>query len=278
MKAGRLIVSVLLVGILIAACAGIANQASKHAGSSPQSVTSSRPSPSTDRISRLKKAQDEADTKYQADLLAYEALVIRLEDQHLAILDAYEAKKATHDKEMRAHDSAKLEYDATAKLAQARGLYDDSKAKAARGVEPEATKLMGFARKRLQEIAQSFPDTQAAKDAKLMLAGKSVAERSLPFIPTKPASLPDPPILELPHPPQQLVAVVVEDSHAPQTKSGTHASSVPNPAGFASSLPGITYHPRTPSGSSHASSGSIYVHGYTRKDGTVVSGYQRRHR
>lgn len=208
--------SAVLVGIVLA-CGGTTDHDGDGGKPKPDGVAA-RPKKhkesKEEAEARAKaKAQAEADAqaKNEANRKAYEAEVEDLKARHQEKQKQFEADQEAFKKANLAYQAAKAEYEGTRKLAMARGLYDDSQKKAAKGFELEAAKLREFADNRFREIIKLYPDTQAAKDVRILLKGGDVVPRKLPAKPNPPVVPVEPPPLVLPSAPEPVAVVYPSD-------------------------------------------------------------------
>ena len=82
-----------------------------------------------------------------------------------------------------AYRAAKAEFEAARKLKNARRLVEDARVEDARSNPGEADRLRGRAAERYREVLKSFPATQAAADAQVLLEGKELPDRPMPSDP-----------------------------------------------------------------------------------------------
>jgi len=142
----------------------------EQAAPAPESPVEEGRKPATpDTQAQSTKEADEAQDA--ANRKAYDAEVARLKAEHQEQIEKYENDQAAYQQNMRAYDADKAEYEATRKLNSARQLFGSYSSKVA---------------PKLKEIIKSYPDTQAAKDAQMLLDGKEVPVRNIPDVPVPP--------------------------------------------------------------------------------------------
>ncbi len=154
------------------------------------------------RLLRRAKAEAETAAKNQANRREYEVEVEKRKAEHQESVEQYKADKESVEQSISIYSAAKKELDAAKKLGEARAVYESSK-------REDASKLLkDIAQRQFREIIKVFPETQAAKDAGLLLKGEYVVVRKLPPLPPAPAEMPKrPQPLVLPAPPVELAVV-----------------------------------------------------------------------
>jgi hypothetical protein len=133
----------------------------------------------------------------------YDSEVAELKAGHEIAMEDYRKAQQKHVKAKQEFAAAKLEREASKLLVIARGQYDESKELTRKGSVEEAARYMKLAQRRLNEIIAKFPDTECAKDSKVLLAGKYVVPRTIPAQPSPPIA-PIEPRLILPPEPERI--------------------------------------------------------------------------
>jgi hypothetical protein len=160
-------------------------------------------------------------------------------------LAKYKEDKEAFDKAVIAYKAAKTEYIAAKKLDEAQQMYKAS-------LKDGASKLLKeYANQRWRDIIERYPDTESAKDAKILLDGGEVVAREVgaepvpPIPPTEPGSSSSP----------QFPTVALSDiPNGDYKTTGTGDYQTPV---------------RLTNGK------TVYVRGYTRANGTYVRPYTR---
>jgi hypothetical protein len=134
----------------------------------------------------------------------------------------------------------KAEYHAASKLKFGRIFLADAKHERQLGRPDEADRLTAKAAKWFNEVIELYGETEAAEDARRLLAGKEVGDRPIPPPPVPPAT------------------VRTTDDDAREA--------------VAVEKPGV---PSVPWRTAVAAGKTVYVRDYTRSDGTHVRGHYR---
>lgn len=160
------------------------------------------------------------------------------------------AEAERFEEEMVRYELAKAAHHAAAKLSFGRRFLDEAKQANRAGRATEGGRLLAKATKWLNEVVRLYGDTESAADAKQLLDGKEVPERRVPPAPTLPQGVTarDHDVRE-----NEAVATAGRATSQTQSENGTVAA---NPGAGVGGK-------------------SVYVRGYTRKDGTYVQPHYR---
>jgi len=155
----------------------------------------------------------EADLKkHEADLKKYAVDFERAKADLEKRMEQFREVKQEFKKDMLIYKAAKAEYEAASLMKVAREFYD--------------AKNITAAGRRFYEIIDSYPKTQAAKDAKILANGDFVAARKMPPNPTQPFEPIEPSVIwprlpQVPQPPQPVAVVYPPD---PEAVAGAEAA------------------------------------------------------
>jgi hypothetical protein len=156
---------------------------------------------SADRIdARAKaraKAEAEAEAKNEVNRKAYEADVERLKVKHAEKVEKYRIEQDLYDTAFAKFKIERAEVEAGRKLRLARMFLEE--------------KQTEIANRRLREIIKDYPDTQAAKDATILLSNGYVKVRDTSVDPVAPVA-PVEPRLVLPAPPTPAAVIYPPDA------------------------------------------------------------------
>jgi hypothetical protein len=196
----------------------------------------------------------------------------RAEEERLAAEAKARAEEEAErlEEEMARFEVAALEYHSDNKLRLARGLVQDAKVEKLGGNFRAAERLEDRARERYADIVKDFPGTQAAADAQSLLDGKPPPDRPRPPLPVLPKEVvkTDPhPLLGQHEPTKEKAPAGKTEPATPKTENAK-ANPAPAPP-YPSPAPRVVLPPSSNSGK------TVFVRGYTRKDGTHVQAHFR---
>lgn len=189
------------------------------------------------------KAEAEAAAINEANKKAHAEEVARRRADYEAKCEQYQQDKADFDEAVKAYNVAKKEREGIQRLRLAIAFREE--------------KNLEVADRRFAAIIKDLPDTQAAKDAKVFLAGGEVPNRETPPAPIKPTP-PVMPTLDLPPEPAVVPVVYPIDE---------------------SDIPDGDYRPTAsddyPNAVRLSNGKTVYVRGYFRSDGKYVAPHTR---
>jgi hypothetical protein len=251
----------LIFGVCVA-CSGTPNPSTSKAqqGAPEQNVANAVRSPNPTSAARADarakaraKAEAEAEAKNQANRKSYEAEVERVKAAHAEKLERYRVEKDAYDTALAKYKIDKTEVEAGRKLKLARIFLDEKQSE--------------IASRRLREIIKDYPDTQAAKDAKIILGDGYVRVRDFSVDPVAPVA-PIEPRLVLPTEPLPVPVIYPFDDDEEPVKVADE-SKIPD-SDYVTTKNG-EYQTAILLGNGK----TVYVRGYFRSDGTYVQPHMR---
>jgi hypothetical protein len=174
------------------------------------------------------KAEAEAEAINEANRKVYVAEVERIKAAHVRELEKYRVEKEAYDTALAKYKTDKKEIEADSLLKLARMFIDHKQTENAN--RRQKTEI---AHRRLREIIKDYPETQAAKDARVLLSDGYVKSRDTSIDPVPPIA-PVEPRLVLPSPPPPAAVIyppnaderMLPDSDYVTTRTGDYQTPI----------------------------------------------------
>jgi hypothetical protein len=180
-----------------------------------------------------------------------------------------DAQAESEDSTMVKYEIAKAEYHGWFEVRLAKKEMDDGKDAELKGNLGEGYALVTSGKSWLMDIMKRYPDSVAADEAALLLAGKSFDDRERPTVPKLPVGIKAKEVNVLA---KDFDKNIAENRPVPYPSSSEYVSGSTNSTASDVSVPSSS---RSSGSGWSGSTGDVYVRGYTRKNGTYVAPHYR---